>query len=224
MNHSLYARVPYDSRKDFVHVSQFASISNALVVAADSGLKSLADFLAAAKSASPFTYGSPGAGSSGHLAMAMLQRTAGLNLQHVPYRGAAPLMTDLLGKHVPIGILNSDNPLSHVRDGKVRILAVTGAERSPLYPDTPTVADQGFPGFLAIGWMGLSAPAGTPKDIVDRLNTAVVRAAASAEVHRRLTSVGYVPKVSTPDEYAAFVAAEIDKWARVVKDAGISLE
>jgi tripartite-type tricarboxylate transporter receptor subunit TctC len=224
MNHSLYARVPYDSRRDFTHISQLASISNALVVAADSEFKSLPDFLAAAKGASPFTYGSPGAGSSGHLAMAMLQRAAGLNLQHVPYRGAAPLMTDLLGKHVPIGILNSDNPLPHVRDGKMRILAVTGAERSPLYPDTPTVADQGFPGFLAIGWMGLSAPAGTPKDIVERLHAGVVRAAASADVQRRLTSVGYVPKVSTPDDYAAFVAAEIDKWARVVKDAGISIE
>ena len=224
MNHSLYARVPYDSRKDFVHISQLASISNALLVSADSEFKSLSDFLTAAKGASPLTYGSPGVGSSGHLAMAMLQRAAGVNLQHVPYRGAAPLMTDLLGKHIPIGILNSDNPLSHVRDGKMRILAVTGAERSPLYPDTATVADQGFPGFLAIGWMGLSAPAGTPKDIVMRLHAGIVRAAASAEVQRRLTSVGYVPKVSTPDEYAAFVATEIDKWARVVKDAGISVE
>lgn len=224
MNHSLYARIAYDSRKDFVHISQLASISNALVVAADSDFKNLANFLAAAKGDTPFTYGSPGTGSSGHLAMAMLQHAAGLNLQHIPYRGAAPLMTDLLGKHVPIGILNSDNPLSHVRDGKARILGVTGAERSPLYPETPTIAEQGFPGFVAIGWMGLSAPAGTPKDIIDRLNAGVVRAALSPDVQRRLTTVGYLPKVGTPDEYAAFVAAEIDKWGRVVKEAGISLE
>lgn len=224
MNHGLYARVPYDSRKDFVHISQFASIANALVVAADSPLKNFSDFLAAAKGASPMTYASPGAGSSGHLAMAMLQKAAGLSLAHVPYRGAAPLVTDLLGKHVPVGILNSDNPLSHVRDGKLRLLAVTGAERSPLYLETPTVAESGFPGFLAIGWMGLSAPAGTPAAIVERLNAAVVRAARSAEVQQRLTSIGYVPKASTPEAYAEFVAAEIEKWGRVVKEAGISLE
>lgn len=224
MNHSLYSRMPYDSRKDFAHVSQLAWISNALVVAADSELKSLADVLSAAKGASPLTYGSPGTGSSGHLAMALLQRAAGLDLQHVPYRGAAPLMTDVLGRHVPIGILNSDNPLSHVRDGKVRVLAVTGAERSSLYPETPTVAELGFPGFVAIGWMGLSAPAGTPDEVVERLHAAVVRAAAEPELQRRLTSVGYVPKVSRPDEYAALVGSETDKWARVVKEAGISVE
>ena len=224
MNHSLYARVPYDSNKDFVHISQLAWISNALVVAADSELKSLSDFLSAAKGPSTFTYGSPGAGSSGHLAMAMLQHAAKLNLQHVPYRGAAPLMNDLLGKHVPIGILNSDNPLSNVRAGNMRLLAVTGLERSPLYPDTPTIAESGFPGFNAIGWMGLSAPAGTPKEIVGRLHAGIVRAAGSPEVRRRLTSLGYVPKVSTPAEYAAFVATEIEKWDRVVKDAAISVE
>ncbi len=225
MNHGLYAKMPYDSRKDFVHVTLLASTANVLVATPDFPARSFKEFIALAKQqGEKLAFGSPGVGSSGHMSMAMLQQAAGLTMRHVPYRGAAPVLTDVLGGHVPVAIMNVDIPLSSVRSGKLRVLAVTSAERSALYPDAPTVAEEGYPGFAASGWIGLSAPAGTPKEITDKLHGAVTRALQDGRVRQRLADGGYVPGGLTPEAYAAFIAFEIEKWRRVAKESGASID
>jgi tripartite-type tricarboxylate transporter receptor subunit TctC len=225
MNHSLYAQMPYDSRKDFVHIAQMASIANALLVSPDFPAQSFKDVLAqATEKPDSILCASPGSGSSGHLAMAMLQHSAKIKLKHVPYKGAAPAITDVLGGHVNAVMINVDIALPHVRSGKLKALAVTSAARNPLYFDTPTIAESGFPGFSATGWMGLSAPAGTPGDIVATLNKAINEGFEAPQIKERYAASGYVPGGGTSEAYAAFIAAEIEKWAGVVKETGASLE
>ena len=225
MNHALYARMPYDSNKDFVHIALLASTANAVVVPADSSIKTFADLLKLARDkGEELPFGSAGAGSSGHLSLAMLETSAKFKVRHVPYRGAAPLVVDVLGGHVPVGIVNVDIPLPHVLGGKLRVLAVTSAQRSPLYPDAPTVAESGFPGFEAVGWIGLSAPAGTPAEIVARINALANQFLQEEKIRQRFAQGGYIPGGGTPQDYAAFVSREITKWRDVVSARGISLE
>lgn len=225
MNHALYARMPYDSNKDFVHIVLLASTANAIVVPADSGLRTFADLLKLAREkGEELPFGSPGAGSSGHLSLATLENAAKFKVRHVPYRGAAPLVVDVLGGHVPVGIVNVDIPLPHVQGGKLRVLAVTSAQRSPLYPDAPTVAESGFPGFEAVGWIGLSAPVGTPPEIVTRINSLANTFLQDEKVKQRFAQGGYIAGGGTPQDYAAFVSREIVKWREVVSLRGISLE
>ncbi|MFC7557077.1 Bug family tripartite tricarboxylate transporter substrate binding protein [Pseudoroseomonas wenyumeiae] len=158
MNHGLYRQMPYDSRTSFNHVAQFATVPNALVVTEDFPARSLADLIRMAKEKpGSISFASPGSGSSGHLAMAMLTRAAAIELMHVPYRGAAPAITDVIAGQVPLVMINVDVPLPHVRAGRLRVLAVTSETRNALYPDAPTVAERGFPGFSASGWIALSA-------------------------------------------------------------------
>ncbi|MDO9413515.1 MAG: tripartite tricarboxylate transporter substrate binding protein [Pseudolabrys sp.] len=225
MNHGLYSKMPYDSRKDFSHIALLASTANAIVVAPDFPAKTFKELIALAKQGGKaVSFGSPGVGSSGHMSMVMLQQAAGLTLQHVPYRGASPLLTDLLGGHVQLGILNVDIPLSAVKAGKLRVLAVSSAERSPLYPDAPAIAEEGFPGFAASGWMGLSGPPGTPAEIVAKLNDAVAKALQDSGLKQRLAEGGYASSSGTPDSYAAFVSSEIGKWSKVAKESGATLD
>jgi tripartite-type tricarboxylate transporter receptor subunit TctC len=225
MNHGLYAQMPYDSRKDFVHIGQMGAIANALLVSPDFPAQSFKDYIALAKSKpEQIACASPGSGSSGHLAMAMLQHTAGIKLQHVPYRGAAPAITDVLGGQVNSVMINVDIPLQHVKTGKLKVLAVTSPARNPLYPEAPTIAESGFPGFSAIGWMGLSAPAGTPGEIVQMLNKAINATLDEAQIKERYAAGGYVRGGGTAEAYAQFIAAEIDKWTKVVKETGASVE
>lgn len=225
MNHALYSQMTYDSRKDFVHIGQMGSVPNALLVSADFPAQSFKDFIALAKSKpDQIACASPGSGSSGHLAMAMLQHAAGIKLQHVPYRGAAPAITDVIGGQVNAVMINVDIALSHVRSGKLKVLAVTSPARNPLYPDAPTVAESGFPGFSAIGWMGLSAPAKTPAEIITQINKAMNATLGEAPIKERYAAGGYIPGGGTPEAYATFIAAEIDKWAAVVKATGASIE
>ncbi|WP_211852425.1 Bug family tripartite tricarboxylate transporter substrate binding protein [Plastoroseomonas hellenica] len=225
MNHGLYRQMPYDSRSGFTHVVRLASLPNAIVAGLDFPARSVADFIAMAKAApGSVTFASPGSGSSGHLAMAMLQHAAGIELLHVPYRGAAPAITDLLAGQVPVAIINVDIALPHVRAGKLRVVAVTSEQRSPLYADAPTIAESGFPGFSAIGWLGLSGPAGLPAEIVARLNGAALEAMASPQIQERFAASGYVMAGGSPQEYAAFIGSEIDKWGTLIRQIGISLE
>ena len=225
MNHSLYAQMPYDTRKDFAHVVQMGAIANVLLVSPDFQAQTFQAFVAVAK-ADPESVlcASPGRGSSGHMAMAMLQSAAAIKLKHVPYRGAAPAITDLLGGHVKAAILNVDIALPHVREGKLKALAVTSDQRNPLYSGTPTVAESGFAGFSATGWMGLSAPAGTPTDIVAQLNKVTNDALATPQIRERYAASGYVPGGGSSEQYAAFISAEIDKWMKVAKETGVSIE
>jgi tripartite-type tricarboxylate transporter receptor subunit TctC len=218
--------VPWRMHQRYEHlIAQMGSIANALLVAPDFPAQSFQAFIELAKAeAESVLCASPGRGSSGHMAIAMLQQAASIKLKHVPYRGAAPAITDVLGGHVKAVMINVDIALPQVRDGKLKALAVTSEEPNPLYPDTPTVADSGFPGFAAIGWMGLSAPAGTPNDIVAQLNKVINEAFATAQIKERYAASGYVPGGGSSAKYAAFISAEIDKWAKVAKATGVSIE
>ncbi|HEY8614248.1 MAG TPA: tripartite tricarboxylate transporter substrate-binding protein, partial [Roseomonas sp.] len=170
------------------------------------------------------SFASPGSGSSGHLAMAMLMRAAGVELMHVPYRGAAPAITDVIAGQVPVVMINVDIPLPHVRAGRLRVLAVTSEERSALYPEAPTVAEAGFPGFSASGWIGLSAPAGFPPDLTARLAKAVSEGLRDPQIRERFAAGGYISGGRGPAEYARFIDGEITKWGQVTRDLGITLE
>jgi tripartite-type tricarboxylate transporter receptor subunit TctC len=225
MNHGLYANMPYDSRKDFVHIGQIGAISNALLVGSKFTAQTFKDYLQLAKTKpNDISCASPGSGSSGHLALAMLQHSAGIKLLHVPYRGAAPAITDTLGGNVQSVMINVDIPIQHVASGALKVLAVASPERNPLYPDAPTIAESGFPGFSATGWMGLSAAVGTPSEIVIRLNKAINEVLESTQIKQRFAASGYVRVGGTQAEYTRFIASEIDKWTKVVKETGASVE
>ncbi|MFC7556470.1 Bug family tripartite tricarboxylate transporter substrate binding protein [Pseudoroseomonas wenyumeiae] len=225
MNHGLYRQMPYDSRTSFNHVAQFATVPNALVVTEDFPARSLADLIRMAKEKpGSISFASPGSGSSGHLAMAMLTRAAAIELMHVPYRGAAPAITDVIAGQVPLVMINVDVPLPHVRAGRLRVLAVTSEARNALYPDAPTVAERGFPGFSASGWIGLSAPAGLPPEITEKLAAAVANALRDPQIRERFVAGGYIPGDRGPPEYTRFINAEIAKWGQVTRDLGITLE
>ena len=225
MNHGLYRSMPYDSRTSFTHVAQLASVPNALVVAGDFPARTLPELLAMAREKpGSLSFASPGSGSSGHLAMAMLMRAAGVELMHIPYRVAAPAITDVIAGQVGVAMLNVDVALPHVRAGKLRVLATTGTAASPLYPEAPTVAASGFPGFSAEGWMGLSGPAGLPAPIAARLEAAVAEALREPALVERFGASGYAPGQRGAADYTAFVGAEIDKWGKVTKELGILLE
>ncbi len=224
MNHGLFRQMPYDSRRDFTHVIQLASVPNALAVGSDHPAKSFAQFLEMARKGPQSTFASPGNGSSGHLAMAMLMVTAGIALTHIPYKGATPAVTDVVGGQVPIIMVNVDVIKPHVDSGRLRVLAVTGAERSPLYPDAPTVAESGFPGFSATGWLGLSGPAGMEPGIVARLHDTLARILEEPAVRERAKAGGYELVGGSAERYRAFIASEIDKWTRVAKETGATLD
>lgn len=225
INMALYAKMPYDALKDFTHIAHFTSGPNILVANSDFPAKTFREFVDLVK-ANPgkYSYASSGSGSSGHLAMELLKQQAGLQIQHVPYKGGAPAMTDVIGGQVPVLFINQDAPLSYIKAGRMRVLAVASLERNSLYPDVPTVAESGFPGFSAVSWNGLSGPPNMPADIVARLNGAIVEATRSPAIKDRLEGNGFVVVGGTPEQYAAFIRSEIDKWTPVVKAAGATVD
>jgi tripartite-type tricarboxylate transporter receptor subunit TctC len=156
--------------------------------------------------------------------MEMLKQQAGIDLTHVPYKGGAPAMTDVMGGQVPVMFINQDAAAPHVKAGKFIALAVSSPARNPLYPDTPTIAEAGFPGFSAVSWFGLSAPAKTPKAIIDKLHAETVKALQSPQIKERLGSNGFIVVGNTPAEFTAFVEAETEKWGQVIKTANIQAE
>lgn len=225
INMALYAKMPYDAAKDFTHIAHFTNGPNVLVCNSDFPAKTFRDFVDLVK-ASPgkYSYASSGSGSSGHLAMELLKQQAGLKIEHVPYKGGAPAMTDVIGGQVPVLFINQDAPLSYIKAGRMRVLAVASLERNSLYPDVPTVAESGYPGFSAVSWNGLSGPPNMPQDIVARLNAAIVEAVRSPAIKDRLEASGFVVVGGTPEQYAAFIRSEIEKWTPVVKAAGATVD
>lgn len=225
INHSLYAKMAYDSRKDFANITLLTTGPNVLLVNANVPAKDLKELVALAK-ANPgkYDYGSSGVGSSGHLAMEMLKQRAGIQATHVPYRGGAPALNDLIAGQIPMMFVNQDVAKPHVDSGKLRAIGVTSLARNPLYPDTPTIAEHGFPGFEAVSWFGLSAPAGTPKEALDRLHAEAVKALKSESVRDKLVANGFVVSGNSPEDFARFVASEIEKWKVVVEQAGAKLD
>ncbi len=224
INYALYQTMPYKD-SDFAHISLLATGPNVLVSNPEFPAKTFKEFIALAK-ANPgkYTHASSGNGSSGHLAMEMLKQAAGIDLVHIPYKGGAAAITDTLGGRVSVLFLNQDNVLSQVQAGKLRALAVASEKRNPAYPDIPTIAESGYPGFAAESWFGLSAPAQTPPQVVERLHQATVKAMANAELRQKLEKVGFVVVGDNPREFSAFVSAEIQKWGKAAKDSGARMD
>jgi tripartite-type tricarboxylate transporter receptor subunit TctC len=221
INPALYASIPYDPVRDFAPVTQLASTPNILIVHPSIPASNVREFIAYAK-ANPgkLNFGSGSAGSAGHLAGELFKTMAGIEMTHVPYKGAAPAMQDLVGGQIQLMFDNLASALGQVRAGKVKGLAVTTAKRTSLAPDLPTIAESGLPGFDINTWFGVFVPAGTPPDVVDRLHAEFTRALAAPDVREKMLNLGAEPVGSRPEEFAAYIKQEAQKYARVIKASG----
>ena len=222
--HGLDPNLKYDSVKDFIHISHVHSGPNVLVVNASQPYKTLADLVKAAK-ASPgkLDYGYTHA-ASGHMAMELFKQTAGIFMTGIPYRGGGPMMTALLGNEIPMMFINQDVALPHIKAGKLRPLAVTTSTRSAALPEVPTLAETGLTGFNIGTWFGVLAPAATPQDIVDRLNTEMVKVIQSPEFRSRMAEIGAEPIGDTSAQMAQQIASETEKFGTLVKEAKVVID
>jgi len=221
INPTLYASIPYDAVKDFRPVTQLASTPNVLVVNPGLPVHDLREFIAYAK-ANPgrLNFGSGSTGSAGHLAGELFKSMAGVDMTHVPYKGAAPAMNDLIGGQIQLMFDNLASSLTQVKAGKIRALAVTTARRTPLAPDLPTIAESGLPGFDINTWFGLFVPAGTPLEVVDVLHDEFNRALADPDIRDKMISIGAEPVGSTPAQFAVYIRSESEKYARIIRASG----
>ena len=209
-------------RKDLASIGFVGAVPNVVVVNAKSPVRSIADLVKQAKAqGQPIQYGSPGIGTVNHLSGELLAHTAKIKMAHVPYRGAIPALSDLLGGHIELLFSAIPNVHSHIGAGTARALAVTSAKRSQLVPDVPTVAESGFPGYEAVLGYGLLAPAGTPRAIIDRLNRELRSALATEAVLKLLVQEGVEPLATTPEEFTAMIDREEPKWSALIKDLGL---
>jgi tripartite-type tricarboxylate transporter receptor subunit TctC len=225
INPSLYRTVPYDPVKDFAAITHGVSVPNILVVHPSVAAKSVRDLVALAKGAQGrLAFASAGNGTSGHLALELFRMSAGIPLVHVPYKGGGPALAELIAGQVQALFSIALAATPQVKAGKVRALAITSAARSPVAPELPTVAESGFPGFEVIGWFGWLAPARTPNAIVERLNREIVKVLNRPEVRDRLLGMSTVPVGNTPRQFAVFIRSERDKWAKVIREAGIRID
>ena len=218
---ALFRKIPYDPINDFATISQVTLAPNILVVPPSLAANSVTELVTLAK-AKPgqLDYASYGNGSTAHLAAELFLQTTGASMAHIPYKGSAAAVTDLIGGHVQVFFDTIPSSLPHVRSGKLKALAVTGPTRTPAAPDIPTVAET-YPGFEVSVWQGFQAPAGTPRAIVDKLNANILKVMAMQDVRERLINLGAEPVSSTPEQFAQHIAREKQKWADVVKRAGI---
>ena len=225
VNPSLLPKLPYASDTAFAPIILIGRSPNVLVVRADSPLKSVRELIAAAK-AQPkkFTFASQGNGTSAHLAGELFKNLAKVDMTHVPYKGSGPALTDLLGGQVDMTFGTSSAVGAHLDSGKLRALGVTTTERSPALAQVPTIAESGVPGYAAESWYGLVAPAGTPPEVIERLNAAAKKAVQSETFRKRVADEGLVISAGTPAELEAYVRAEEARWRRVVKEGGITAD
>jgi tripartite-type tricarboxylate transporter receptor subunit TctC len=225
VNSSLNAKLPYDPHRDFAAVALIARSFNVVVVNPKSPIKSIADLIAAAKTnPGKLSYGTFGIGTSAHLAGELFKDMAKVDLTTVPYKGAAPAITDLIGGQIDVMFTTVASAASLVESGQLRAIAVTSAERSPAFPQLPTVAEAGVPGYAAESWYGLFAPAGTPADIIDRLNKSAASAVQSEAFKKLGVNEGLVVIARPPEELDRYVRSEEVRWRRVIQDAGIKVE
>ena len=225
VNTTLSAKLPYDPHKDFAPVALIARSFNLVVVNPKSPVRSIADLIAAAK-ANPgrMTFGTYGVGTSAHLAGELFKDMAKVNLTAVPYKGAAPAITDLIGGQIDVMFTTVASAAALIESGQLRAIAVTSAERSPAFPQIPTVGEAGVPGYAAESWYGLFAPAGTPADVIDRLNKSAA-SAVQAEAFKKLgVNEGLVTVMLPPEALDRYVRAEEERWRRVIREAKISAE
>jgi tripartite-type tricarboxylate transporter receptor subunit TctC len=225
INPSLYAKLPYDPLKDLVPIVLVADAPLVLVVPANSPFKTVADVVAAAKKKpGDVTFGSPGNGTVAHLTGELFQMAAGVKFQHIPYKGSAQALTDLMGGQVQVYMSSIPTALSHIKGGKLRALAVTSPKRAPSLPDVPTIAEAGYKGFDANTWFGLVAPAGTPAPIVTKINAEVNRILKMPDVKEKFAAEGGGPIGGSSQEFAALLKSDYVKWGKVVKDSGAKLD
>lgn len=221
INPFLYAKMPYDPMKDLMPVSALVSLNNVLVVHPSVKANSVQELISLAK-AQPgaVTYASSGSGTSIHMSAEMLKHLAGINMTHIPYKGSAPALTDLMGGQVMIMLDNIPSALPHIKSGKLRALATTGAKRDPLLPDLPTIAEAGVAGYESGVWFGLAVPAGTPREIIAKLNAEAVKGTKSPDFVKRMTELGYNIIGSSPEQMGDMLRTEVNRWGPIVKASG----
>ncbi len=225
-NTTLYPKLPYDPKKDLAGVSLMGISPLVAAVAMNAPFKTLAELVAYGKShPGKISYASSGTGSAAHLTSELMRSVTGVDMVHVPYKGASPALADLLGGQVPLFLDPPPNLIQPAKAGKIRLIGVASDKRLAALPDVPTFAEQGYPGLVGSTWAAMLAPAGTPAAIVQRMSEEVARIVRSPEVSRRLEeTMGTIPEGSTPQECDAFIAAETAKWARVIRSAGVTLD
>ena len=225
INPALYAKMPFDPNKDMVPVAPLVSLNNVLVLHPSVPAKSVKEVIALAKSQpGKWTYASSGNGTSIHMSGAMFTQMTGVDMLHIPYKGSGPAVTDLLGGQVHMMFDNIPSSLPHIKSGKLHAIATTGAKRDPALPDLPTVAEAGVPGYESGVWFGLSVPAGTPREVINRLNAAVVQTTKAPEFIKRMTDLGYNITPGTPEDMASMLKAELARWAPIVKASGAKID
>lgn len=223
VNPSLYANAGYEPERDFAPVTNAAISAVVIVTHPSLPARDVRDLVQAAKR-SALDYGSPGTGTAGHLAGELFSSVAGIKLQHIPYKGAAPAVTDLLGAQIKLVITAIPPTVPHVRAGKLRALAVTTLQRASVMPDVPTVAESGYGGFFVDNMYGVVAPRGTPQEIVARLQSTIARVIQTADVKERLITQGFEPLGNAPQQFADYLRAEVARWAKVVRASGLRAE
>jgi tripartite-type tricarboxylate transporter receptor subunit TctC len=225
INKTLYQKLPYDPVRDFTPIALVAGVPFALIVNPTLPVKTLADFIAYAKSRPGLAYGSAGNGSPQHLGAEMLRTAAGIDIRHVPYRGSVPAMLDVIAGHIPFMIVDLQPALPQIRDGKLRVLGVTTPKRIAAAPDIPALAEAGLPGFELVAWQGVVAPAGVPRPIVEQLAGQIAKLVADPATRDKLTALSLEPLTgSTPDSFSAYIRTEVERWAAVVKASGAEAE
>jgi tripartite-type tricarboxylate transporter receptor subunit TctC len=222
VNPSLYAKLPYDTLKDFAPVTLVAASPHAMTASLSVPARDLKELIALVR-ANPgkYSYASPGTGTTGQLAGELFKLSLGLDMVHVPFNGGAPAILSTLGGHTPIAFTALPAAASYIKSGQIRALAVTSAQRSPEFPDVPTLAEQGFPEQVTEFVQCLLAPAGTPRDVVDTLYRETARIVALSDVKEQLRQIGYSPVANTPEEFGVQIKAEVAKWGMVIRAAGI---
>ena len=222
---SLYAKLGYDMVKDLSAVAEVASFPSLIVLHPSLPAKSIKELIALAKARpGQLNFGSAGNGSPNHLALELFDAMAGAKMTHIPYKGAGQVVGDLLAGQLQLASMGFPIAMPHVQSGKLRAIALTGATRSPLLPQIPTVAEAGLAGFDVTSWYGVFGPAALPKEMVARLNTEISNAITAPELKEKLTALGAEPSIKSPDQFAQYVREEIVKWAKVVKESGAKLD
>ena len=224
-NPTLNARLPYDTAKDFASVSLLVLLPTILVSHPSLPVRTVRELIALTKSRpSQLNYASAGSGSANHLAMELLMHAAGIEIAHVPYKGGAPAIADLLGGHVPMMFITIPPALPHVKADRLRVLAVSSAKRAPTLPDVPTLAESGVAGFEFNEWQAILAPRGTPADIIGRLNAEINKALALPDVKERMAGLGAEAAAGTPEQLTAHIASELAKWPVVIRKSGMATQ